>query len=87
MAESFDFGLPGLGVRPGDHICALYLGPAERDAAGSVGRVPLCTYLAFFSRVDWMFPPSRLPVTVATTWPPESRTTSENVSRRRPGSP
>ena len=24
-------GLPGLGVRPGDHICALYLGPAERD--------------------------------------------------------
>jgi DcmR-like sensory protein len=26
-----DFGLPGLGARPGDHICALYFGDAERD--------------------------------------------------------
>ena len=31
MTQSLDIGLPGLGVRPGDHICALYFGPAERD--------------------------------------------------------
>jgi hypothetical protein len=24
-------GLPGLGLEPGDHVCALYFGPVERD--------------------------------------------------------
>jgi hypothetical protein len=27
-----DFGVPGVDVEPGDHICALYRGAAERDA-------------------------------------------------------
>jgi MEDS: MEthanogen/methylotroph, DcmR Sensory domain len=31
MAEAYQSGLPGLRVEPGDHICALYFGRAERD--------------------------------------------------------
>jgi hypothetical protein len=31
MTKSFQSGLPGLRVEPGDHICALYFGQAERD--------------------------------------------------------
>jgi hypothetical protein len=33
MGESLDFGIPGLvNMAPGDHVCALYMGTAERDA-------------------------------------------------------
>ena len=31
MAMSRDFGLAGVDLEPGDHICALYLGQQERD--------------------------------------------------------
>ena len=31
MTDSLEVGIPGLGLEPGDHICALYHGPAERD--------------------------------------------------------
>jgi hypothetical protein len=27
-----DFGIPGVHLEPGDHICAIFMGPAERDA-------------------------------------------------------
>jgi hypothetical protein len=30
--DSTPFGLPGLALRPGDHICALYSGDRQRDA-------------------------------------------------------
>jgi hypothetical protein len=29
--DSRDFGLPGVEIAPGDHLCALYLGERERD--------------------------------------------------------
>jgi hypothetical protein len=32
VTEALDFGIPGLNLAPGDHICALYMGAAERDA-------------------------------------------------------
>jgi hypothetical protein len=32
VAEPHEFGLPGVLVEPGDHICAMYLGQDERDA-------------------------------------------------------
>jgi hypothetical protein len=32
VAENVDFGLPGITVRPGDHICAFFFGVEERDA-------------------------------------------------------
>jgi hypothetical protein len=32
MVDEIDFGLPGLGLQRGDHICAVYCGTAERDA-------------------------------------------------------
>jgi MEDS: MEthanogen/methylotroph, DcmR Sensory domain len=31
MTATLDFGIPGLDVAPGDHVCALYMGDAERD--------------------------------------------------------
>jgi hypothetical protein len=31
MSQHRDFGLPGIELTPGDHICALYLGQRERD--------------------------------------------------------
>jgi hypothetical protein len=31
VIEAHEVGLPGLGLQPGDHVCALYFGPAERD--------------------------------------------------------
>ena len=31
MLESRQFGLPGLAMQPGDHICALYFGQVDRD--------------------------------------------------------
>jgi hypothetical protein len=31
VVETRDFGLPGVDLEPGDHICALYLGQQERD--------------------------------------------------------
>ncbi|NMO92081.1 MEDS domain-containing protein [Actinomycetospora sp. TBRC 11914] len=32
MAASMTMGLPGVRLRPGDHICAFYRGPEQRDA-------------------------------------------------------
>jgi len=32
VTEALDIGIPGLNLAPGDHICALYMGAAERDA-------------------------------------------------------
>jgi hypothetical protein len=32
MIEALDFGIPGLNMVSGDHVCALYTGAAERDA-------------------------------------------------------
>ncbi|MCD2192083.1 MEDS domain-containing protein [Actinomycetospora endophytica] len=32
MTTSIAMGLPGVSLAPGDHICAFYRGPAERDA-------------------------------------------------------
>lgn len=33
MVDALDFGIPGLlNMVPGDHVCALYMGAAERDA-------------------------------------------------------
>ena len=32
MASGHAFGLPGVGLKPGDHICALYPTERERDA-------------------------------------------------------
>ncbi|HEY2702735.1 MAG TPA: MEDS domain-containing protein [Candidatus Dormibacteraeota bacterium] len=32
MTAALDFGIPGLNLAPGDHVCALYMGAAERDA-------------------------------------------------------
>jgi MEDS: MEthanogen/methylotroph, DcmR Sensory domain len=32
VVEALDFGIPGLNMVPGDHVCALYMGAAERDA-------------------------------------------------------
>jgi hypothetical protein len=32
VTEAIDFGIPGLNLAPGDHVCALYMGAAERDA-------------------------------------------------------
>jgi hypothetical protein len=32
VVEALDFGIPGLTMAPGDHVCALYMGVAERDA-------------------------------------------------------
>lgn len=32
MPEPLEFGLPGVELEPGDHICAMYLGQSERDA-------------------------------------------------------
>jgi hypothetical protein len=31
MADSVDFGLPGVAVNPGDHICGFFFGVEERD--------------------------------------------------------
>jgi len=31
MEDALQFGIPGLDVSPGDHICAFYLGERERD--------------------------------------------------------
>jgi hypothetical protein len=31
VAQPRDFGISGVRLTPGDHICAIYLGPAERD--------------------------------------------------------
>jgi hypothetical protein len=31
MTATLDFGIPGLDIAPGDHVCALYMGAAERD--------------------------------------------------------
>lgn len=31
LAEPFDCGIPGVVLEPGDHVCAMYYGPAERD--------------------------------------------------------
>jgi hypothetical protein len=31
VPEPHEFGLPGVGLAPGDHICAMYLGQQERD--------------------------------------------------------
>jgi hypothetical protein len=31
VTDRIDFGIPGLAVEAGDHICALYFGEAERD--------------------------------------------------------
>jgi hypothetical protein len=31
MTATLDFGIPGLDLAPGDHVCALYMGDAERD--------------------------------------------------------
>jgi hypothetical protein len=31
MPESFDSGIPGVAVGPGDHICAFYFAVADRD--------------------------------------------------------
>jgi len=32
VIQALDFGIPGLNMVPGDHVCALYMGAAERDA-------------------------------------------------------
>lgn len=32
MPQPLEFGLPGVELEPGDHICAMYLGQSERDA-------------------------------------------------------
>lgn len=32
MEEALDFGIPGLDMGPRDHVCAIYMGAAERDA-------------------------------------------------------
>jgi hypothetical protein len=31
VTERLEFGIPGLDVKPGDHICGFYLGDVERD--------------------------------------------------------
>lgn len=31
MCGSVEFGVPGVALEPGDHVCALYLGESERD--------------------------------------------------------
>jgi hypothetical protein len=31
MSDSPQFGIPGVALRPGEHICALYLGDADRN--------------------------------------------------------
>jgi hypothetical protein len=31
VSGSVEFGLPGLGLAPGDHLCAFYMGQEERD--------------------------------------------------------
>src|SRR5579872_3337204 len=32
MEQALDFGIPGLDMVPNDHVCAIYMGTAERDA-------------------------------------------------------
>jgi hypothetical protein len=32
VPQPLEFGLPGVELEPGDHICAMYLGQSERDA-------------------------------------------------------
>jgi hypothetical protein len=32
VTVALDVGIPGLNLAPGDHVCALYMGAAERDA-------------------------------------------------------
>jgi hypothetical protein len=32
VVEALDFGIQGVNLAPGDHVCGLYMGAAERDA-------------------------------------------------------